>query len=121
MAVMLGIDSRCHRRSRTAEADVEVTEVSAHVYGVSARDHWGRSVEAKGTDTNALVDDAKRTAMRMINDAPFRFSGPRHFESARDGERTRISRRLVNQQSRKRPVKPQRHATISNDVLRHDV
>ncbi len=50
----------------------EVTEVSAGVYKVSACDHWGRSVEAKGTDPDALIDDAKRTAMRMMNDAPSR-------------------------------------------------
>ena len=59
----------------------EVTEVSAGVYKVSACDHWDRSVEAKGTDPDALIDDAKCTAMRMMNDVQARLSEPRHFES----------------------------------------
>lgn len=59
----------------------EVTEVSAGVYQVKACDHSGRSVVAKGTDPDALIDDAKRSATRMMNDAPSRPSGTRHLES----------------------------------------
>jgi hypothetical protein len=59
----------------------EVSEVSAGVYQVRASDRLGRSVEAKGTDPDALIHEAKRTAMRMMSDAPSPLSGPRHFES----------------------------------------
>jgi hypothetical protein len=43
----------------------EVDEVSAGVFHVRGVDHSGRSVEATGTDPDALLDDCRRSAERM--------------------------------------------------------
>ena len=46
----------------------EVDEVSAGVYKVYGKDISGRSGEATGTEPEALLDECKRFAKRMIND-----------------------------------------------------
>jgi hypothetical protein len=43
----------------------EVDEVSAGVFRVSGVDQAGRSVEATGTDPDALLEECRRSAKRM--------------------------------------------------------
>lgn len=67
----------------------QLDEVSAGVYRVRARDSLGRSVEAKGVDPDALIEDARKTAKGMMNDVPSRLSKPGSGEPKWSDERDR--------------------------------
>jgi hypothetical protein len=47
----------------------EVEEVSANVYEVTATDVAGRRVQVKGTDPDALLEDAKKSARTIAEGA----------------------------------------------------
>ena len=49
-----------------------VDEVSANVYKIVGRDGSGRSVEATGTDYDALLKEARRWAAEHMHDVPTR-------------------------------------------------
>jgi hypothetical protein len=48
--------------------DFIVDEISAGVYKASGNDKSGRSVEATGIDPNALLEECKQYAARLIRD-----------------------------------------------------
>jgi hypothetical protein len=50
----------------------DIDEISAGVYRVRGVDNVGRSVEASGTDEDALLDECKKSASRMRGDVPRR-------------------------------------------------
>ncbi len=53
------------QRLKEAGWSFNVEEVSAGVYRVRGADRSGRSVEATGTDPDALLEQCKRDAFRM--------------------------------------------------------
>ncbi len=46
----------------------EVDEVSANVYEVTGTDRAGHRVQMKGTDPDALLDDARKAAFKISSD-----------------------------------------------------
>ena len=45
--------------------DFEIEEVSANLYEVTGKDSYGHKVQMKGTDPDALLKDARKSAKKI--------------------------------------------------------